>query len=515
VPPPPTDDWPSRPPREPPWHAGPGDPAEPVGPVPPRPPVPGRAAPPSPLVVGLIVTSVVLLLALTLTVAAIVRATGSDTAKPPPTSSAAGPSRKAPPAAAGGPACPPPEVAPAGPGGATGDAGALGAELDALKPFVERVRGHPFLRDVPVTILDPTAFREAIRAVYNEDRDAVSREGELLRAAGLVPPAYNVAAGGEQLIGDSALGFYDPRSARLVVRGEGHFSPYLRHVLVHELTHALDDQHFDLDRPELEDADDGRDWPFAALVEGTARWVDLQYRDCLSREDRAAFAEEERRFGLEQATALREMPLVLPRVMTTPYDYGQPFVQALVERGGTAALDTAFRQPPETSEQIADISRYYAGDAAQPVPVPPADGPVIDEGTLGSVMTALLLRGDDTNIMGALLDPSADGRQLAELMERLTRGEIDLTELFGDGANGGFGRLAGPEGWGGDRFVVYRVPPGNIPDVCVRADWRADSPAALEDLATRLAAWGKRDRRVQVSRPAEGVVRLTRCVGSP
>jgi hypothetical protein len=135
----------------------------------------------------------------------------------------------------------------------------------------------------------------------------------------------------------------------------------------------------------------------------------------------------------------------------------------------------------------------------------------VDEGTLGQVGTGFLLHGQDTNALGALIDPSsADPQALARLMDRVMRGELDLDELLGGlaGGGGGFGPLATPEGWGGDRYVVYRPPAGGV---CLRADWRMDTPAALADLTGELRTWAAADRRALITQPTTETVRATRC----
>jgi len=74
------------------------------------------------------------------------------------------------------------------------------------------------------------------------------------------------------LLTAGVVGFYDPETKQLVVRGTD-TTPFTRRVLAHELTHALDDQHFDLNRQQLDKADDETGFGFSALVEGNARRV--------------------------------------------------------------------------------------------------------------------------------------------------------------------------------------------------------------------------------------------------
>jgi hypothetical protein len=73
-------------------------------------------------------------------------------------------------------------------------------------------------------------------------------------------------------------------------------------------------------------------------------------------------------------------------------------VQALVEDGGTAALDRAFRRPPRTTEEIQEPDTYLAGAAPTDVDIPPADADAMAEGIVGQVMfdwMTLIGRGED------------------------------------------------------------------------------------------------------------------------
>ena len=74
------------------------------------------------------------------------------------------------------------------------------------------------------------------------------------------------------------VGFYDPETDELVVRGAA-LTPYVRTTIAHELVHALDDQHLDLDRPEYDEADDEIGFGFSSVVEGNARRVENAYRE--------------------------------------------------------------------------------------------------------------------------------------------------------------------------------------------------------------------------------------------
>ena len=132
----------------------------------------------------------------------------------------------------------------------------LDAEIAELSEFVERERGLRFIEPVTVTMADEADVRRAAvrRLRRGAPRPARSRAASSRRSAWSTPtststrPSASCSAAG-------VLGFYDPETAELVIRGQA-ITPYTRQTIVHELTHALDDQHFELDRPEYDDLDD-------------------------------------------------------------------------------------------------------------------------------------------------------------------------------------------------------------------------------------------------------------------
>ena len=69
----------------------------------------------------------------------------------------------------------------------------------------------------------------------------------MLHALGLLDGRPDLARAEQELQGTSVVGFYDPKTKELYVRGVD-AKASVRHVLVHELTHALQDQWFSIDR---------------------------------------------------------------------------------------------------------------------------------------------------------------------------------------------------------------------------------------------------------------------------
>jgi hypothetical protein len=265
------------------------------------------------------------------------------------------------------------------------------AAVDEVSAFVEDERGLAFESPVDVELVGDDEFERRVLEDFDEDADELEATGVVLAALGLVDPGVDVVAAMRALTGGGVVGFYDPETAELVVRGTA-ITPYVRAVMAHELTHALDDQHFGLDRPDLEDAEDESYFGFAALVEGNARRVENAYMDSLSEADqRAALAEQ---FELVGNVDLSSIPFVLVEQISAPYELGEGFVEAVLADGGQERLDDAFAAPPTTSEQVVEPGTFLAGEGAVPVAAPAVTGEVIEEGALGQVLITQVLEGE-------------------------------------------------------------------------------------------------------------------------
>src|SRR5438270_807934 len=108
-------------------------------------------------------------------------------------------------------------------------------------------------------------------------------------------------------------------------------TPYVKFVLVHELTHALDDQHFGLDRPTLGDDESAA---FDALVEGSAVAVERRWLDSRPPAERDAISAEDADTGPVQGSVGPGSGAdtdVFTALFDFPYVVGPQFVQALVD----------------------------------------------------------------------------------------------------------------------------------------------------------------------------------------
>jgi hypothetical protein len=207
------------------------------------------------------------------------------------------------------------------------------------------------------------------------------------RALGLGGPNFQLATATPGGTG-SVLGLYDDVSKRISVRA-GLAEALQRRVLVHELTHALDDQHFSLAALRRQvnlPTEQAR--ALQALVEGDAVRLDRRYWDSLPARKRAGAGADA---PAEGATAPPPADAPFFDLVTFPYVAGPKFVQGLIDGKGMSAVNAAFRAPPTTSQEILHPERFLHRAPAITVRQPAADATPVAAGVLGEIGLRLVL----------------------------------------------------------------------------------------------------------------------------
>lgn len=243
------------------------------------------------------------------------------------------------------------------------------AELRAVAKRVEELRGLPFLREVPVASADRAALREYAgrRLEKFTSPEGVRAEETAYELLGLVPPGTSLIDAYTALVQDAAGGYYEPESGKYFIleglpRGAG---PILA---AHELTHALEDQHYHLDaRIESAVSDTDREFALMAVHEGSASLLMAVYvaeglrRDWLKRADLEALLHAESSRG----EALAASPEFLRRPLLGAYVLGTWFLtrgQATTPGLGgypVKDVDRVYRDGPRSSEQILHPEKYW------------------------------------------------------------------------------------------------------------------------------------------------------------
>ena len=231
--------------------------------------------------------------------------------------------------------------------------------VTGIVAFVEKQRGLRFDHPVSVRFLPDARFNKKVavpQPTSRSDKAAFDRAVGELRALGLVHGKVDLASSFNTLTQSGVVGLYVNEDKTVYVRGAA-MTPFVRVTLAHELTHALQDQHWDLTNLQRA-APAGDDTALRALLEGDAVTVQNAYEKTLSAADQRTYQHEQTAAQDRSTQATVNVPGVLSDMMSFPYAFGRPYIDALTANRNTTALDDAFNHPPVAEAQIINSAGY-------------------------------------------------------------------------------------------------------------------------------------------------------------
>lgn len=267
--------------------------------------------------------------------------------------------------------------------------GDLQGEVRALVPRVEADAGMTFKR--PPNVAEPTTaqVQAFLRRALDEPRlraDLAAKE-KVYKRLGLVPDTLDVRAMLLTVLGEQVAGYYDPRADTLYVV-KGRRGVERETVIVHELTHALQDQYFPLDSLERLVGEDDRALAAQAVFEGHATLVMIgkAARTIVWSEARDAI-----RDARSSSPAFSAAPAFIAEGLLFPYLGGAEFVRDALAKGITARQ--LLGALPTSTSQVLHLDRYApTPNAAERVRFTVGGGARIAyENTFGEFETRLAL----------------------------------------------------------------------------------------------------------------------------
>ena len=218
---------------------------------------------------------------------------------------------------------------------------------------VESVRDLPWERRVNVEPIDDREMDRRLAtyfAMYYPE-EFYDRRSVAWQTIGALPPDVGYLEALDAYQQGQVLGFYNSQNEELVYAGDTDISRIEQFILAHELTHAIDDQHFDLDR--LDDmaiaCQDELGEAAVGVVEGSANHFATQV---ILRYPNPEMGE------LPDSGDAGAVPPMITGLQNYPYTDGQRFVDALADRGGVEAVNEALRSFPTTTEQVLHPAKY-------------------------------------------------------------------------------------------------------------------------------------------------------------
>lgn len=279
--------------------------------------------------------------------------------------------------------------------------------VDALRPVVARLRGLAWKHEVPAAVMSRAEVEAFMLAELDEELPPAKRAlaVRILNRHHLLRPGEDPVAMQIEAMREMVAGFYDPDTKRFYVV-EGMTGHGMKPTIVHELVHALEDQHFDLEAIEkpYRETDPDRSFAIRCVWEGSAEWVRRRYQI----EDAAVDGEyyrQQMEGAEEQArTQVRLLTERIPAYMVLStllhYRVGPHFILEAVGDDLPGGIARVLADPPTTQEQVLYPHRWLGPERDHPRRViwaPDFDparakrGRVLFRGTVGELDLATFL----------------------------------------------------------------------------------------------------------------------------
>lgn len=379
------------------------------------------------------------------------------------------------------------------------------SRVEGIMPKLAKVRDLTFEHTVPTEYQTTDEFRKYLQDEIKKELppDKAKSESEAFLHVGLFQKPIDLAAVLEQTMATQAGAYYDPKAKKFFLVMVPANDMMLDTMSAHELTHGLQDQHFDLQKylePKGTKLDDDQSNARRFVVEGDATFTMLLYAVAanspmagsgfsptlmsmleqqvkqFSDMDLSSFADMTKQQSAlmggmdpeikKSVEAMDSLPPAVLVPLVVSYTKGALVSAVAYKQGGWKAVDDLYAHPPESTEQVLhpETKLFPTRDRPHKVTLPKAGGAVVEDNVLGELMWQVYF---------SLWSPKAG--------------------------------TAASEGWGGDHMTVWRRADGHlVADIATIWDTPND---AKEFYDAYLATLSARYSGADVSHPETGVAR--------
>jgi hypothetical protein len=271
--------------------------------------------------------------------------------------------------------------------------------VDQLIKFSSQETGLPIKSEVKRQLTTRTAVEAYLKEKFDDDEDAkrMERSEIVLKKFGLLDRDFDLKPFLLALLKEQIEAYYDPKDKTVNMLDWVSIEEQ-KPVLAHELTHALQDQHVNLDKwsdqtpsdvshTSSEDGDhlakDELDTARDAVTEGQATAVMMD--NMLKPMGKSLIGDPEvvdiikqQMAGSENSPVLARAPLLLSESLLFPYREGLSFEQDVwMDRGQAAAFTGALDRPPSSTWEIMNPREYEQGHVPS-IPYLPDIHPLLD-----------------------------------------------------------------------------------------------------------------------------------------
>ena len=306
--------------------------------------------------------------------------------------------------------------------------------VDQILDFASRDTLLPVKHSVKKAMVSREEVEKYISDKFKDDADRIrfERSELVLKKFGLLPRKFNLHDFLIKLLGEQVAGYYDEKKKTINLL-DWVALDMQKPVMAHELTHALQDQSFDLEKMTKKDEEiekrgpedpnalikiDEESTARTAIMEGQAMVVfadfvlnSMDAGDCNDDAkcpipDKRSVADFPKFVDLmltqmdkEKGDSLLDnAPLLLREELIFPYSYGMKFIAQLLIKGGKQlAFTQVMKRVPVTSREILEPEEYLAGHVVPPLLLPDmnflkSDFEAFDAGAVGQLDVSILLK---------------------------------------------------------------------------------------------------------------------------
>jgi hypothetical protein len=238
--------------------------------------------------------------------------------------------------------------------------------INAMLRSLESIMGLRALSEIKREVLTREQINELVsKRLEEETTEEELRQEELfLRMFGFTGDDFDLADEVVDVMTEQAAALYDYKTKTLYLSDWAE-EDMQEFALVHELAHALADQHFDLGKFVDGGGSADEDLARSAVIEGQASWVMTEWlfqqtgRTLVGNRMIALSAASASRVEAREYPVYSDSPMYLQETLLFPYTDGLLFQQSIVEKYGKEGFRRPFEEPPSSTRQILDPEAYF------------------------------------------------------------------------------------------------------------------------------------------------------------
>ncbi len=338
---------------------------------------------------------------------------------------------------------------------------AIVATTAAVLKETSEIRELPILRPVRSGAESRVQIERMLVKNLDEQMTAAEMHAtELsLRMFGLAPSDFEYRPFIIKLLTEQVAGYYDPRSREFYLADwlelEGQ-----KPVMAHELTHALQDQHFNLRRFEKwPHGDTDAELAAHALIEGDATLAMTLYM-AKNPLVALAFTRTLTASGIS-SEQFNRAPRALRESLVFPYLQGMEWTSHLYKRGGWNLVSKAFSRLPLSSEQILHPEKYLTYERPLKVTLPDVTN-LLNKSVTPAARGPHWGSPTGAGLAGGSQAPLTAHRSLTtggwHRIDSDVNGEWTYYLILDQFLNSPAESRRAAAGWAGDRYALYEGP---------------------------------------------------------